>query len=217
MNLMRFIERALSASGVAALVLFGVNYGSTQISAAEDMEQFSAAIRSLPGPDMSLWSSGRVAAFRSQETSDVRPIGTLHIERAGIEAPIYSGSADRILDRGIGWIEGTAHPGGDGNVGLAAHRDGFFRGLKDVEIGDRITTVTWGGESVYEITALEIVGPRDVHVLAPTDDARLTLVTCHPFYFVGAAPNRFIVHAELVRRDGKKRVGSSRSAKDSAG
>lgn len=209
MNLLRHLERALAVGGIGALLIFGIKYGHAQLSAAEDVALFNSVRASQPDPDMSLWSSQRVTAFRGHDVEDLALIGTLHIERATIVAPIYVGTTDIALNRGVGWIEGTVRPGARGNVGLAGHRDGFFRGLKDVRIGDEITTVTGSGESVYEITALEIVKPDDVHVLAATDEPRLTLVTCYPFYFVGAAPDRFIVHAKLVRRDERRDSKSS--------
>jgi sortase A len=102
------------------------------------------------------------------------------------------------LNRGIGRIEGTAHVGAAGNLGLAAHRDGFFRGLKDVQVGDAIDVESLEGTMHYRITELAIVEPTDVHVLAPTDTATLTLVTCYPFYFIGEAPQRFIVKGIAV-------------------
>lgn len=200
MILLRHLERVLAVGGIGALLIFGMNYGRAHVAAAEDVALFNAAMAGQAEPDTSLWSSHRVAAFRSHEPEELALIGALRIKSAAIVAPIYAGTTANALDYGVGWIEGTVRPGGDGNVGLAAHRDGFFRGLKDVQVGDTITTVTRNGESDYEITALEVVSPGDTHVLAPSGEAKLTLVTCYPFYFVGAAPKRFIVHARLVSR-----------------
>lgn len=86
-------------------------------------------------------------------------------------------------------------PGQAGNAGLAGHRDGFFRGLKDVEEGDVIRLSTHSGDTLYRVTDTEIVAPQQTSVLRPTRSAQLTLITCYPFYFVGSAPKRFIVHA----------------------
>ena len=196
--MLRLLERLLLVGGVLAVAVFGVNYSRAQVAAAQDIADFKTAVQSIAEPDMSLWSSGRAVAYRNGEAGDRVAIGILRIDRLSVEAPIYAGTSEEVLDRGVGWVDGTARPGGAGNVGLAAHRDGFFRALKDVQIGDRVVTVTGAGESEYTITALEIVSPNDVHVLAPADAARLTLITCHPFYFVGSAPNRFIVHAQRL-------------------
>jgi sortase A len=103
------------------------------------------------------------------------------------------------LNRGLGWIEGTSRPGEDGNVGIAGHRDGFFRALQDVGPGDVVELETAGSTRQYRVDSIQIVEPNAVHVLAPTDTAVLTLVTCYPFYHVGPAPQRFIVQAGLDR------------------
>ena len=103
-----------------------------------------------------------------------------------------------MLNRGAGWIEGTAGLGSSGNVGVAGHRDGFFRGLKDIKQGDAIEIATIDGSLTYQVSEIMIVDPKDVYVLEPTPDPAITLVTCYPFYFVGHAPKRYIVKGELV-------------------
>ena len=119
------------------------------------------------------------------------------------------GTDDRTLDRAVGHIEGTAQPGTDGNSGIAGHRDGFFRGLKDITPGDVIELDTIQGKDVYRVERTWVVNPEDVSVLDPTSTRALTLVTCYPFYFVGSAPRRFIVRAVLV---GDKPVSSPASS-----
>jgi sortase A len=105
------------------------------------------------------------------------------------------GKDDFTLNRAAGHIEATAEPGQDGNVGIAGHRDGFFRVLKDIHQGDAIELITTKQDIRYVVDELLIVNPQDVSVLQPRSRASLTLVTCYPFYFVGSAPQRFIVHA----------------------
>jgi sortase A len=122
-------------------------------------------------------------------------IAVLRIPRIKLEVPVADGTTERVLLGGAGLVEGTATPGTQGNVAIAAHRDTFFRGLKDVVVGDLIELETLQGTDIYRISTLSIVEPRDVHVLADTGEAVLTLVTCYPFYFVGNAPQRFIVRA----------------------
>ena len=118
------------------------------------------------------------------------------------------GTDDRTLDRAVGHIEDTAQPGTDGNSGIAGHRDGFFRGLKDIVPGDAIELDTLQGKDVYRVERTWVVDPEDVSVLDPTPARALTLVTCYPFYFVGSAPQRFIVRAVRV---GDKPVSSPQS------
>jgi sortase A len=147
-------------------------------------------------PDQSLWGKARIAAYRnSLSVHDGAPLGVLTIPSIRLEAPIFDGTSEITLNRGIGRIEGTASLGAAGNLGLAGHRDGFFRPLKDVHVGDAISLESLAGVTRYRITELLIVEPTDVHVLAPTDTATLTLVTCYPFYFIGEAPQRYIVKA----------------------
>ena len=151
--------------------------------------------------DTSLWSEKRQNQFaQSKKDISVKPIGSLSISRIGVQAPIYEGTSETVLDSGIGRIEGTAKFSDIGNVGVAAHRDGFFRGLKDVQLGDEIRVATLKQDLVYKVVGTEIVSPTDVSVLDPTENSRITLVTCYPFYFVGSAPQRFIVYADIVER-----------------
>jgi sortase A len=112
--------------------------------------------------------------------------------------PVLPGTDDLTLDRAVGHIEDTAQPGRDGNSGIAGHRDGFFRGLKDIAPGDAIELETLRGKGLYRVERTWVVDPEDVSVLDPTPTRALTLVTCYPFYFVGPAPQRFIVRAVSV-------------------
>ena len=109
--------------------------------------------------------------------------------------PVLEGTDDWTLNRAAGHIADTAAPGSEGNSGIAAHRDGFFRSLKDVRVGDLLELETLRGIARYRIERTWIVEPEDVSVLDPTPGAAVTLVTCYPFYFVGSAPQRYIVRA----------------------
>ena len=123
------------------------------------------------------------------------PVAMLRIPKIHLEVPVLPGTDDRTLDHGVGLIEDTAEPGMVGNSGIAGHRDGFFRGLKDVVQGDTIRLDTLHGSFVYRVERTWIVKPEDVSVLEPTPVPAITLVTCYPFYFQGSAPMRFIVRA----------------------
>jgi sortase A len=126
-------------------------------------------------------------------------IGRIEIARLGLSVIIIEGDDGKTLRRAAGHVPGTALPGQPGNVGITGHRDTFFRPLRNIQLDDVITLTTLQGEYRYRVVSTKIVSPEDVAVLDSTDGEILTLVTCHPFYFVGAAPNRFIVRAERVR------------------
>jgi sortase A len=146
--------------------------------------------------DKSLWDRGRIRAYvRAVARPAPPPLAVLRIPRLEFEAPVLEGTDEWTLDRAVGHIEGTARPGQRGNVGLSAHRDGFFRVLKDVTHGDVLELALPGEVRRFRVHRLSIVGPDDVGVLSPSQGERLTLVTCYPFYFVGPAPKRFIVAA----------------------
>lgn len=152
-------------------------------------------------PDTTTWSEKRIADYNAAlvaQTEDA-PQAVLNIEHLNIRVPVYNGADDFNLNRGVARIIGTGRVGEDGNLGIAGHRDGFFRPLKDIEIGDRLTLETYYGTEVYEVSSIDIVDPSELHVLAPTDTPTVTLVTCYPFYFVGNAPQRFIVKAEALQ------------------
>jgi sortase A len=152
--------------------------------------------------DTTLWAEGRIDEWQhSLEHEFEPPLAVLRVPAIDLEVAVLEGTSELVLNRGVGHIEGTAPPGGGGNVGIAGHRDGFFRGLKDIEPGDIIELETLTGTDRYAISDTLIVDPPDVWVLEPTDTPTLTLVTCYPFYFVGSAPQRYIVRAEIVSRE----------------
>lgn len=153
-------------------------------------------------PDQSDWSAGRVRAYARDTVlpAQALPAAVLRIPMVGLAVPVYSDTSERNLNRGAGLIAGTAQVGGPGNVAIAGHRDGFFRALKDIAVGDRLELETLSGTRVYRVTELSVVMPEDTSPLRPTQQAAVTLVTCYPFYFVGNAPQRFIVRALAADR-----------------
>ncbi len=124
-------------------------------------------------------------------------LGRIEIPRLGVSAVVLSGTDASTLRRSVGHIPGTALPGAAGNAGLAGHRDTFFRRLEDIRDNDEIVVTTLDGVFRYRVERTVVVTPADVWVLDPTSDSTLTLVTCFPFSFFGAAPDRFIVRATL--------------------
>ena len=125
-------------------------------------------------------------------------VGRVEVKRLGLSVLVVEGISSKTLRRAAGHIPGTALPGEVGNVGISAHRDTFFRPLRNIKPNDIITLTTLQGEYRYRVVSTKIVGPEDVAVLASSGNQILTLVTCYPFYFVGSAPDRFIVRAERI-------------------
>jgi sortase A len=207
-----WVEAGFYLSGLALLSVFFVLRFEGENQRAAGVAAFEAAAASsalagnangepafVPGsaPDQSLWAEKRIREYQQSLTVNAEPpLGVMTIERLGIEVPVYDGASDLNLNRGVGRIKGTARIDAQGNLGIAGHRDGFFRALKDIAPGDQIRIRTMRNEAVYAVSSIEIVDPDDVSVLAPTETMSVTLVTCYPFYYVGHAPKRFIVKAE---------------------
>jgi sortase A len=125
-------------------------------------------------------------------------VGRIQVVRLGLSAIVLEGTSRITLQRAVGHIARTALPGQPGNVGLAGHRDTFFRPLRDIQANDIITITTVLAEYRYRVVSTTIVNPHDVAMLDPDQNEILTLVTCYPFSFVGSAPSRFIVRARRI-------------------
>jgi sortase A len=185
-------------------------------SAMRDFEAARDAARAVPSPaptaepiptrtlpdslpvDTTLWANGRIAKYNESLSQDfAAPLAVLRIPKIGLQVPVLDGTDELTLNRAVGRIEGTATVETMGNLGIAGHRDGYFRGLKDVAVGDALELETMTGRLAFVIDHISIVMPTDVHVLAPTARPTITLVSCYPFYFVGKAPQRYIVRATL--------------------
>ena len=146
--------------------------------------------------DMKLWSTVRVKAYKAAlQRETPTTLAILRIPRLELEVPVYDGTTDAVLDLAAGRIEDTALPGTPGNVGIAAHRDGFFRALKDIKEGDALVLDTPVATEQYRVEWIRITIPTDVSVIDPTPGPAVTLVGCYPFYYQGSAPQRFIVRA----------------------
>jgi sortase A len=203
------LERVLLVFGLVLLSVYVVLRFSSVVYSRAEVRQFLKARSALSGsttpgttranttdPDFRLWSEQRVAAYKTSLSGQIlTPLALLKISVINLEVPLLPGTDDVTLNRAIGHIEGTAAPGTDGNVGIAGHRDGFFRALKDIHQGDSIDLISQKVTRRYVVDEILIVSPDDVSVLQPRAKPSLTLVTCYPFYFVGSAPQRFIVHA----------------------
>lgn len=149
--------------------------------------------------DMKLWSGIRVRTYKAAVTRPTPPtLAILKIPSIHLEVPVYDGTSDAVLDLAAGRIEHTALPGTPGNVGIAAHRDGYFRALKDIKEGDELVLETHVATEQYRVEWIKITVPTDVSVIAATPGPAVTLVGCYPFYYQGPAPKRFIVRAVPV-------------------
>jgi sortase A len=219
------IERSLLASGAAlCLVYLGVTAFRSASSglAVQSLEMTKAAAEpAAPKPpavelpssavDLRQWAATRIAAYEASLARQFSPpIAVLRVPKAGIEVPVFDGTDELVLNRGVGRIPGTARPGELGNIGIAGHRDGFFRGLKDIAVGDSVTLDSGANVSAYVVGSIRIVTPADVTVLARTSAPTITLVTCYPFYYMGDAPRRYIVRCVL--KEPQSRGGSSAAA-----
>ena len=175
-------------------------FDETGVIVRSENRQTSSQLQVHPPIEFSLWSEKRILAYgQDLQAKKGLPLAVLRFEKLNLRVPVFEGTDDRTLNRGAGWIEGTARPGEAGNTGIAAHRDSFFRALRDAHKGDTMELATPVRTATYRVDQIEIVDPEDVAVLRAGSVPSLTLVTCYPFYFVGAAPQRFIVHAALVK------------------
>jgi sortase A len=212
-KVMRLIEIALLAFGIVLAGFFVAARIDSVVVSQEALKSFDAASPvpaapaavvspeiDSPAPDFSAWDQQRIRAYeRAAGNTTGAPIAVLEIPKIGLTAPVLEGTDGRTLNHAVGRIAGTAWPGEWGNIGLAAHRDGFFRGLRDIKIGDAIELRTRYGKDIYTVDHFRIVTPRDVNVLGAQPEPSLTLVTCYPFYYIGSAPKRFVVTAYLTQ------------------
>jgi len=206
------IELALLVIGVLLVAVFIAARIEGRVSASLALQKFDAersadrrkteqSVRLQTGKevDLSLWSDYRVKGYmESLSIKSDAPPAVLRIPKLHLEVPVFDGTDDVTLNRGAGRIIGTAKLGELGNTGIAGHRDGFFRGLKDIGPGDVLDLMLPDRTDHYTVTKILITSPEDVSVLKPSSTASLTLVTCYPFYFVGSAPQRFIVQASVT-------------------
>ena len=187
-------SRGLLALGLICLVYYSVASVHTrryQRAAKSQIEQMVSIERP---PAARVVVPGTAKPLESGEL-----IGRVDIPRLKLSAAVAEGDDDKTLGKAVGHLPDTPLPWQRrGNVALAAHRDGLFRKLENIRIGDDIRLLTGRGDYHYQVKKTHIVDPDAVWVIAPTATPTITLITCYPFSFVGNAPHRFIVQAELV-------------------
>lgn len=208
----RTVERILFVLGVTLLGVWGVSCLHSMIGSWAAIHRFAANEASTPARDSfsstglpsdlpvdsSQWPIQRLTAHKDSliRKTDL-PLAILRIPKIGLQAPVFNDTDDLTLNRGVGRILGTAQIGQSGNLGIAGHRDGFFRGLQYVGIGDILEVERPRQTDTYIVREIRIVNPDDVSVLNRTQVPTLTLITCYPFYFIGHAPKRYIVTAAM--------------------
>ncbi len=231
---LRVIERALFVFGLLLLIVFSLAHIHRFVMFRAEIEQFHARQTEVAGQtreatvvsgdaslyrtriDYSLWSAQRARLHQANLGTAAETLAVLRIPRLQLEVPVLEGTDEFTLNRGVGRIAGTSRPGEAGNVGIAGHRDGFFRSLKDINLGDTIELVTISETHLYAVDRVRVTNPADVGVLRPTKEPSLTLVTCYPFYFVGPAPKRYVVQASLKEQGAQeddRRIISTRRRK----
>ena len=187
-RVLRIAEYVLLACGVALFSFCGFTLLDTwafQHRESRELAELAAVRRPATGASNSVVVAGAL-------------VGRIEIERLGLSAIVIEGASGAVLQRAVGHITGTALPGEPGNIGIAGHRDTFFRPLRNIRRDDVITITTPLADYRYRVVSTKIVSPQDVAVLDSNPGEVLTLVTCYPFYYVGAAPHRFIVRAVRV-------------------
>jgi sortase A len=196
-NVLQWIERGLLTAGVVlgawcAAVLVEARFHQAVPVAPLVVTQ--TAVPVLPGEG----GSGATRPAAPSAPAAGSTIAKLEAPSVQMTTTVLEGSDDATLSRGAGHIEDTPFPGQPGNIGIAGHRDTVFRPLRRIKVGDPLEITTADRTYRYRISKTLIVGPDDVYVLDPTEHPTVTLVTCYPFDFIGHAPKRFIVQAELT-------------------
>ncbi len=204
-HLLRWLERALLLAAVICLGIWAWSWLDAAYFQYRENKVLDEALNA-PSPPTPAAETDSLGSFQPSPTpaAETQPkpsledgllLGRIEIPRVGVSAIVLEGADDKTLRRGVGHIPETSLPG-IGNVGLAAHRDSFFRGLKDIRKNDIIRLQTLEGTFRYRVEWTQIVLPEDTQVLADDGTSELTLVTCYPFHYVGSAPKRFIVRAK---------------------
>ncbi len=182
----RWTQRILTLTGVLALTYVAVTLFSARLFQNEARHTLDEQIHA---EEMHTF----VGTRNPVKEGDV--LGRIEIPRIALSVVVLQGTTSQTLRQGVGHIDGTALPGESGNIGIAGHRDTFFRGLQDIRSDDEILLQTSAGTTVYVVDWIQITQPSDGSIVLSASTSALTLVTCYPFYYIGAAPERFVVHA----------------------
>jgi sortase A len=198
-RMIRWIERLLVLVGVLCLGYYAYVWSEARLYQRMEDKELDQILTSAPRPSADTTGTSGTPGTIEHHAPPAQgtTLGRIEVPRLGVSAVIRVGSDARTLRLAVGYIPGTALPGELGNVGLAGHRDTFFRKLRDINPDDEIVLTTPDGVFHYFVQRTNIVEPKDVWVLNQTNYPALTLVTCYPFVYVGSAPHRFIVRAAM--------------------
>lgn len=193
---LRRLRVACLCTGVALCAAFAVAEVDRTLGSRAALDSF---LEGLPEPDQSTWSEGRRRDYAAALAGPQEPpVAVLTVPSLKLQVPVFASDDALSLNRGAGLIPGMANPDQGGNLGIAGHRDSYFRVLKDIRLGDTIEVRTRLNVHRYRVTAIDIVDLEDNRRLADTELPTVTLVTCYPFYFVGNAPQRFVIAGEYL-------------------
>ena len=202
---LRVAQYGFLVAGLAAIGYCVWSWIDARRFQAAEQRRFDAELRNLPPARAEIPTPLLIPREGAS-------MGRIEIPRIGVSVMVVEGVGHDDLSRAVGHVPGTALPGQPGNVALAGHRDTFFRPLRLIRANDEITLTTLGGSYRYRVVSTSVVTPEDVQVLSPTRRDTLTLVTCFPFYYVGAAPKRFIVRARRLTESASARASTDASA-----
>jgi len=183
------------ALAMVCLGLYSYDYVDRTLYQTYEGREFD---RSLEHEAAAVTTAHQTPSGRVRLPASSALIGRLSVPRLNLAAMVREGIDGKTLKLAVGHIPATALPWQTGNVGVAGHRDTFFRGLKNLKSGDEIQFSTLKGNFEYVVESLTIVEPANAAALAPSSENVLTLVTCYPFYYVGDAPRRFVARARQV-------------------
>lgn len=193
---LKWIERCLWAAGLLALGACALVWLHARFQQARGNLELDRRIRLQTSSTPA--TSAPTPAPPKPATAHGSLVGRLEIPRLKISAVVFEGTDSPVLERGVGHLAGSPLPGENGNVVMAAHRDTFFRPLRNIRANDEIIVTTEQGARRYEVESTKVINPDEAGVLDDTPDPTLTLVTCYPFRYVGHAPQRFIVRSREI-------------------
>lgn len=194
-SLALWVERTCLFVGAVLVSLFVVSRLHATVAGQTDLQTFEQAVAAFE-PDTKLWSDSAKTKFhQAQALANPNIMALLEIDAVDIKVPVYFDTSEVNLNLGAGLVAGA----GANNLAIAAHRDSYFRGLANIKQQDTIRVRHADGYSdLYQVDQIMIVEPDDTRLLQNASESELTLITCYPFYFVGSAPQRYVVKAHLV-------------------
>jgi sortase A len=191
--------------GILLLLYVGEQYGmmfAEQRRLAREWERQKSTPVSAPQP----------GATGGEENTLTR----LQIPKINLDAVIVEGTRYRQLAVAPGHMTDTPAPGESGNAVITGHRDTFFRHIYELQKGDSIIIQRDGKTFDFEVTGKQVVDPDDLSVIGPSEDSRLTLITCYPTYYIGPAPERLVVFSKLKLQDATPSAARSPDAAKSS-